>query len=1247
MYPSGGNNAYGSQSYAAHQTYGQMVGAPGSSISAPDSGSHLSLSSQRLSGIFGGSQQTETSVYRGNIPGGPGASAAAIQYGGQYGTYSTPAAHQGLSGGSYAASPSRGQYGSSQGAFSGRDLLGESGRMYSDHVGLGRSYQSEPDDQLPFFRQRQQQLIHAQKPGVDPRQSLVDSSFDGSVRAADYIAARGAAIRHESQDYGKRDLLVSSYGMRTDIDPVSQSSHQLPGLSLRTAIGRGLEDDAFARGSSGTSYGVTLPPGRDYSRGKVHGDTPSDVSYRDPLLSRKEERGVVHYKLEEKENELRRDRERERARERERLLERREREREREKEKEREKEREREHARMREIRRRDRTPPRSSRDRRASPKKRPEKEPPKRSPPRLHRHSSPVKEKRRGYICKIAPYCLVEDERDLSSISRRYPRLSVSPEFSKLVVRWPKEDTDISLCTPVSFDHNVVEMSSEVVSKDAPTLSAAKAVELAQSTKTVWNAKVVLMSGISTDALSQLVSEKGSGGKAIHINSILRFALLREGRAFNAIGGSWDAGMDGGDPSDGESLIRTAIRCAKEVVQVDLTNCLRWRPFLEIHYDRVGKDGLSGYKEVTLLFLPDFANCLPSLDAWRSQWVSRRDARVEREREAMLKMEKKDKSGERKDDVKGNPNDSESSKSSKVTDKVKKEKGDNKVKRENEVESVDPKEKEAGPKSPVDVIKKEKVPPIKKEDVVTSVASKADDDPKSAETFKRTQEIVQCAESEDNTSSATKMKKVKAKIMVKKVKSTNKQVSSEEPGTDTQTKPVKKIVKVFRKKTAQKDIVGKADSEQAPKEVPSEGTTAIRKKIKKEAKEEPEKATALEGIAGDSAGKQTVKKVVKEPESKEDKPKEIIKANKAGKDAGKSKEVTQGELVVKNEDLKTEGQKEGDVKNDRLDSGVKIEKRENVKDGASASKCEERPVKVKKDKAKLEEPPKFPGLFIQTRRSKDSNVRSSTLSLDGLLDYNENDVEESTFELSLFAEALYEMLQFKMGCRILSYLEKLRESYLLKRTQRKRAREENSEKDDKEKEGASNKRTKLSSTSKEDDDSVKTKTSDTDGSKLQEGFTKVEDDKSKLGEQEQDGQEDEMEESEEEDPEEEPVEEDEDEIEGGSDGNQGERQSEDEKMGSELLDSAPGKASGKDGKDEEKQAHMDEKKPEAVTDQSLKQPVVDKELLEVEDMRTIIHNLGKFHCKRAVKELLRIAVLESNKDRDDHIFYMKLLKAGL
>ncbi|KAK7824020.1 hypothetical protein CFP56_034918 [Quercus suber] len=37
--------------------------------------------------------------------------------------------------------------------------------------------------------------------------------------------------------------------------------------------------------------------------------------------------------------------------------------------------------------------------------------------------------------------------------------------------------------------------------------------------------------------------------------------------------------------------------------------------------DRLGKDGLFSHKEVTVLFVPDFSECLPSLDAWRDQWA--------------------------------------------------------------------------------------------------------------------------------------------------------------------------------------------------------------------------------------------------------------------------------------------------------------------------------------------------------------------------------------------------------------------------------------------------------------------------------------------------------------------------------------------------------------------------------------------------------------------------------------------------
>lgn len=1268
MYPPGGNNTYGSQPYPVHQAYGQKVGAPSGSITTPDSGSHLSLSSQRLSSMYGSSQQMETGTYRGNIPAGTGASASSVQYGGQYGaSYAAPThqlvaagvtgmnatLHQGLSGSSYAGSPSRGQYGPNDGAFSGRDMLSESGRIYSDRVGLTRSHQSEPGDQLSFFRHQQLIQAHKQPPAADLRHNLVDSALDGNIRAADYLAARGTAVRHETQDYGTRDLLVSSYGLRTDVDPGAQGPHQLPGLSLRAAVGRSLEDDAYARGSSATRYGVTLPPGRDYSTGKVLGSTTADAGYRGALPSHKEERGAAHYKLEEREEGLRRDRER--ARERERLLERRERER------------ERELARAREIRRSDLTPLRRSRDRRASPKRRTEREPPKRSPPHLHRHASPVKEKRRGYICKVTPYSVVEVERDLSSISRRYPRLSISPEFSKLVVRWPKGDLDISFSTPLSFDHDFVEVSGSSEPKDASMKPSDKVVESGslQPAKTVWNAKVILMSGISADALSQLVSERSSGDKVTHINNILKFAILREGRAFSAIGGQWSAEMDGGDPSsNGDlSLVQTAIRCTKEVVQVDLTNCLKWNPFLEIHYDRVGKDGLCSYREITFLFLPDLESCLPSLDVWRSQWISRREAKVEREREELLKKEKKDKIGAKKDDIEGN-HIAESVKSSKVADRKTKEKDDKKVKKENEVDSTGPKDMEIDSKS-VEVIKKEKEDKVKKEKEVASVDSKSDTDAKTEEKDKKgTSEDLKGSKPEENSNIATKAKKTNTVVKVKKVKVVKKVVPSEGPETSGKAKPTKKVIKVSGKKAAEKERVGNIDKDKTPKEVPSEAKVSAGKKGKKIIKKEPETVTAeKDEMVENAADKQIEKKVVKESKLKGDQPEEAKKGVKVEKEEIKGKkEVKPGVSAEKVQSPKTDAHKERDVKDDKLDSSAKKDRSGKTKlDSADVTKIEEKIVRAKKDKGKSEDPPQYPGFFLQTKRGKDSNARSTTLSLEGLLDYNENDVEESTFELSLFAEALYEMLQFKMGCRILTFIEKLGQSYLIKRAQRKREREENPEKKNEEKEGSSRKRSKFSSAPEIDGDSAKAKV-DTDDSKTQDAAGKLEDVESKpeLSKQdEEDG--DKMEESEEEDPEEEePVEEEEDGNESGDDDSGGEEQSEDENKGGQLE---PGheKASNQEGTVEEKQADMEEEPKATAMDESSKQPIMDKELLEAfhffdrervgyiraEDLRSIIHSLGKFHSKRVVKEFLRIAVLESNKGRDDRILYMKLLKSGL
>jgi len=54
---------------------------------------------------------------------------------------------------------------------------------------------------------------------------------------------------------------------------------------------------------------------------------------------------------------------------------------------------------------------------------------------------------------------------------------------------------------------------------------------------------------------------------------------------------------------------------------------------LQIHYDRIGNDGLFSHKEVTVLFVPDLLDCLPSLNAWREQWLTHKKSIAEREKQ--------------------------------------------------------------------------------------------------------------------------------------------------------------------------------------------------------------------------------------------------------------------------------------------------------------------------------------------------------------------------------------------------------------------------------------------------------------------------------------------------------------------------------------------------------------------------------------------------------------------------------------
>eukprot|EP01004_Peranema_trichophorum_P003544 NODE_2526_length_1557_cov_100.728033_g2175_i0.p1 GENE.NODE_2526_length_1557_cov_100.728033_g2175_i0~~NODE_2526_length_1557_cov_100.728033_g2175_i0.p1 ORF type:complete len:425 (-),score=123.02 NODE_2526_length_1557_cov_100.728033_g2175_i0:97-1371(-) len=65
------------------------------------------------------------------------------------------------------------------------------------------------------------------------------------------------------------------------------------------------------------------------------------------------------------------------------------------------------------------------------------------------------------------------------------------------------------------------------------------------------------------------------------------------------IGGEWSAEKDGAKPND-ESLKKTAIRSAKELLGLDLSVCKKWTKFVEFFYNRE-----DGTRSQTVVFIPN------------------------------------------------------------------------------------------------------------------------------------------------------------------------------------------------------------------------------------------------------------------------------------------------------------------------------------------------------------------------------------------------------------------------------------------------------------------------------------------------------------------------------------------------------------------------------------------------------------------------------------------------------------------
>jgi len=812
------------------------------------------------------------------------------------------------------------------------------------------------------------------------------------------------------------------------------------------------------------------------------------------------------------------------------------------------------------------------------------------------------------------------------------------------------------------------------------------------------------MSGMSKGAFAEITSLRNTEERVFHLNNILKFAVFKKDRSLFAIGGPWNAAIDGGDPSvDCSCLIRTAIRCVKELVQVDLSNCTHWNRFVEVHYNRIGKDGLFSHKEITVLFVPNLLECLPSVDIWKNNWIAYKKSKAEREQ---LTMKKEKSPGESKEQKQGELNKGKSidggllkegdvGTSDTKNDKVDADMDQKDMDVEGKVDKVEePTEKMGG-----DV--------EAKTTEGSSVGHAAGDKkPIKKKVIKKVMKVVRkkptAGASADK--SCTEDKNVAAESASKTAEGGQSQLISEDAGKEqegagsNQQPEAKKTGKKRIIRRVVKRKVSASGSQLTAPATPAETS-------KKEAEVQPEKNVESSTDAGNSQTKLqegsktsaedvSSQKDQKEEEKPEEKEHTLTDGRSPNGDKANHKEA------VEQKDMKKDGKKEK-TKDDKEKKNRDIKVDPKLK-----------PLNDLKEKKKSDEPPKYPGFILQAKRSKESKLRSTSLSLDGLLDYTAKDIEESVFELSLFAESFSEMLQHRMGCVILSFLEKLSKRYVLKRNQRKRQREEDLKKEEKKslekrpktahetitesadgdvkmtKEGEEKMSTDHSASVHDEQSKVGQVKLGTDhpvanhDKPAKEGVEKMNTEHSEAAANEAEAgtKMDEEDPEYEEDPEEiEIYEDDEDMDDAHAEEPTAELNEDDREAKPEVA--AEDSGNNKIMKEPElenvanihdKAASVEEKQSIAEKGDSVeggekvvskevkpaKDEVVDKELLQafryfdqnragylkLDDLRCILHNLGKFLSSKDVKDLVQIALIESNSARDNRIIYPKLVK---
>lgn len=181
---------------------------------------------------------------------------------------------------------------------------------------------------------------------------------------------------------------------------------------------------------------------------------------------------------------------------------------------------------------------------------------------------------------------MVEFERDYVAVARRYPKLYMSDDFKKVVASWVH---DVPLSNPLALQNyvhvycdyadsprelkkvcynNIVwcDVAQLLLFECVQDESSDHATDCLFATPTgfvKYNSKIVICSGFTELLTTSNVNRQ-------HLWSQLKFLMGRERGDLLCLGGLWSKHLDGLDPNDSHTLIRTATYVSSTEIVVVL-----------------------------------------------------------------------------------------------------------------------------------------------------------------------------------------------------------------------------------------------------------------------------------------------------------------------------------------------------------------------------------------------------------------------------------------------------------------------------------------------------------------------------------------------------------------------------------------------------------------------------------------------------------------------------------------------------